>query len=122
MLAPVATVRAARRLTRGGCWVSSRLTPDLWEWSLVDMGRLRDPLRWLERGKFLGRGATGGRRGKAFRVVSALPASESFSGRLKVLKAVPPPELLVVDPMAPLDLAVLLRSPGPDVLVGAPRS
>jgi hypothetical protein len=31
------------------------------------------------------------REGEAFVVVSALPASESFSGRLEVREAVPPP-------------------------------
>ena len=102
------------------CWVSSRLTPGSLEWSLVDMRRLGDPLRWLERGKFFGGCAPVKRQGEAFVVVSALPASESFRGRLEVLEAVPPPELLVVDPMAPLDFAVLLRSPGPNVSVADP--
>jgi hypothetical protein len=67
------------------CLVSSRLTPDFWEWSLVDMRRLGDPLRWLEGGEFLGRCATVEREGEAFVVVSALPAPGSFSGRLEVL-------------------------------------
>ena len=84
------------------------------------MGRLGGPLRWLEGGKFLGRCATVEREGEAFVVVSALPASEGFSGRLEVLEAVPPPELLVVDPMAALNLAVLLRAPGPNVSVADP--
>ncbi len=102
------------------CWVSSRLTPDFWEWPLVDMRRLRDPLRWLERGKFFGGCASVERQGEAVVVVAALPASESVSGRFEVLEAVPPPELLVVDPMAPLDFAVLLRAPGPNVSVSDP--
>ena len=72
------------------CWVSSRLTPGFWEGSLVDMRRLGDPLRRLERGKFFGGGTTVEREGEAFVVVSALPAPESFSGRLEVLEAVPP--------------------------------
>src|SRR5438552_9050890 len=76
------------------------------------MRRLGDPLRWLERGKFFGGCATVERQGEAVVVVSALPASESFSGRLEVLEAVPPPKLLVVDPMTPLDFAVLLRRRG----------
>jgi len=102
------------------CWVSSRLTPDFWEWPLVDMRRLRDPLRWLERGKFFGGCASVERQGEAVVVVAALPASESVSGRFEVLEAVPPPELLVVDPMAPLDFAVLLRPPGAIVSVADP--
>src|SRR6266568_2041320 len=102
------------------CRVSSRLTPGFWEWPLVDMRRLGDPLRWLERGKFFGGGATVEREGEAVVVVSALPASESVRGRLEVLEPVPPPELLVVDPMAPLDFAILLRSPGPNVSVSNP--
>jgi hypothetical protein len=93
------------------------LTPGFLEWSLVDMRRLGDPLQRLERGKFFGGCAPVKRQGEAFVVVSALPASESFSGRLEVLEAVPPPELLVVDAMAPLDFAVLLRSLGPNVSV-----
>ena len=104
------------------CWVSSRLTPDFWEWPLVDMRRLRDPLRWLERGKFFGGCAAVERQGEAVVVVAALPASESVSGRFEVLEAVPPPELLVVDPMAPLDFAVLLRAPGPNVSVSIPAA
>jgi hypothetical protein len=74
------------------------------------MRRLCDPLRWLERGKFLGRCATVEREGEAFVVVSALPASESFSGRLEIVEAVPPPELLVVDPMAALDLMLSIAT------------
>jgi hypothetical protein len=86
------------------------------------MRRLGDPLRWLERGKFFGGGATVERQGEAVVVVAALPASESVSGRLEVLEVVPPPELLVVDPMAPLDFAVLLRPPGPNVSVAIPAA
>jgi hypothetical protein len=48
---------------------------------MVDMRRLGDPLRWLERGKFLGGCATVEREGETFVVVSALPAAESVSGR-----------------------------------------
>jgi len=96
------------------------MTADFWEWPLVDMRRLRDPLRWLERGKFFGGCASVERQGEAVVVVAALPASESVSGRFEVLEAVPPPELLVVDPMAPLDFAILLRSPGPNVSVSNP--
>ena len=55
-------------------------------------------------------------------VVSTLPASERFSGRLEVLEALSPPELVLIDPMTPLDFAVLLRAPGPNVSVGIPAA
>ena len=57
------------------------MTPGFWEWSLEVMRRVGDPLRWLERGKFFGECTTVKREGETFVVVSALPASESVSGR-----------------------------------------
>ena len=62
------------------------------------------------------------RQGEAFVVVPGLPVSKGGRGDLKVREALAPPELLLVDPMAPLDLAVLLRAPGPDVPVPDPGS
>ncbi len=84
------------------------------------MRRLSRPLRWLERGEFFGRCAPMERQGESFVVVSGLPVPNGCSGSLEVLEALSTPELLLVDPMAPLDFAVLLRAPGPNVPVPAP--
>jgi uncharacterized protein len=47
-------------------------------------------------------------------------SSKSSSGRLEVGEALPAPELLLIDPMAALDFAVLLGAPGPNVPVPDP--
>ena len=84
------------------------------------MRRLCDPSRWLERGEFFGRCAALERQGETLVVVPGLPVPQSCSGHLEVLEAVPAPKLLVIDPVAPLDFAVLLRPPGPNVPVPDP--
>src|SRR5882724_7493733 len=61
-----------------------------------------------------GRSAAGKGQGEALIVVRGLPDSKRSSGRLEVGEAVPAPELLLIDAVAPLDFAVLLRAPGPD--------
>jgi len=43
------------------------------------------------------------------------------AARLEVGEAVPVPELLLIDAVASLDFAVLLRAPGPDVPMPDPR-
>src|SRR5215470_9797834 len=45
----------------------------------------------------------------------------TWSPRLEVGEAVPAPELLLIDAVAPLDFAVLLRASGPDVPMADPR-
>ena len=75
---------------------------------------------WLERGEFFGRGAALQREGEAFIVVLALPAPKGGGGRLEVREALPAPELLLIDPMAAFDFAVLLRPAGPNVPVADP--
>src|SRR5262249_53228154 len=54
-------------------------------------------------------------------VVRGLPDPQRSSGRLEVGEAVPAPELLLIDAVAPLDFAVLLRASGPDVPMADPR-
>ena len=43
------------------------------------------------------------------------PSAEGRPRRLEVREALAPPELLLIDPMAPLDFAVLLRPPSANV-------
>jgi len=50
-------------------------------------------------------------------VVSGFPGPEANSGRGEVVESLTAPELLVVNPMTALDLAVLLWAPGLDVAV-----
>src|SRR5215475_9231923 len=59
--------------------------------------------------------------GRSGEVVRGLPDSKGSSGRLEVGGAVPAPELLLIDAVAPLDFAVLLRASGPDVPMADPR-
>jgi hypothetical protein len=75
------------------------------------MRRLSRPLRWLERGEFFGRCAALERQGETLVVVPGLPGPQGCRSHLEVLEAVPAPKLLVIDPVAPLDFAVLLRAP-----------
>src|SRR6266852_508110 len=58
--------------------------------------------------------------GEAFIVVPGLPAPQGGGRRLEVREALPAPELLLIDPMAPFDLAVLLRPAGSDIPVADP--
>src|SRR6266567_6329331 len=81
------------------------------------MTRLGDLQRRWESGEFFGRCATLERQRKTLVVVPGLPVSVGCGGRVEILEALPPPELLLINPMAPLDLAVLLRAPGPHVPV-----
>src|SRR5258705_11128891 len=74
----------------------------------------------MERANFLGRGAALQREGEAFIVVPGLPAPQGGGRRLEVREAVPAPALLLIDPMAPFDLAVLLRPAGSDIPVADP--
>ncbi len=102
------------------CWVSSRLTPGFGCRAHADKRCLGGPQWWLERGKFFGRGAALQREGEAFIVVPGLPAPKGGGGRLEVREALPAPELLLIDPMAAFDFAVLLRPAGPNVPVADP--
>src|SRR5215470_2737147 len=54
-------------------------------------------------------------------VVHAFPLAESDCGHLKQLEGMPVPELLGVDAMAALDLAVLLGTTGSDVAMANAR-
>src|SRR5258707_623986 len=103
-----------------GCWVSSRLPPGFRCRAGAGTRRLSGPPRWLERGKFFGRGAALQSEGEAFIVVPGLPAPQGGGRRLEVREALPAPELLLIDPMAPFDLAVLLRPAGSDIPVADP--
>src|SRR6266851_6235082 len=102
------------------CWVSSRLTPGFRCRAGAGTRRLSGPPRWLERGKFFGRGAALQSEGEAFIVVPGLPAPQGGGGRLEVREALPAPELLLIDPMAPFDLAVLLGPAGSDIPMADP--
>src|SRR5437899_1478891 len=61
------------------------------------------------------------RQREALVVVSAFPGPEADSGRGEIVESLTAPELLVVNPMTSLDLAVLLRAPGLDVAVPDPQ-
>src|SRR5205823_12964475 len=61
----------------------------------------------------------GGREAEV--VVNLLPVPDRLRRLLEAGKLVPTPELLVIDPMATLNLAVLLRPARPDVPVPDPR-
>src|SRR5712664_122848 len=102
------------------CWVSSRLTPGFRCRAGAGTRRLSGPPRWLERGKFFGRGAARQSEGEAFIGVPGLPAPQGGGGRLEVREALPAPELLLIDPMAPFDLAVLLGPAGSDIPMADP--
>src|SRR4030095_6001025 len=102
------------------CWVSSRLTPGVGCRTHADTRRLGCPHRWAKRGKFFGRGAARKGQREAFIVVPGLPAPKGGSGRLEAREPLSAPELLLIDPMAPLDFAVLLRPAGPNVPVPDP--
>ena len=67
--------------------------------------------------EFFGRRPSLQRQGEALVVVAGLPGPEADRGRGEIVEALPAPELLVVNPMTSLDLAVLLRAPGLDVAV-----
>src|SRR5215813_1401601 len=67
-----------------------------------------------------GRSAALKGQGEALIVVRGLPDSKPSCGRLEVGEAVPAPELLLIDAVAPLDFAVLLRASGPDVAMPDP--
>src|ERR1700681_377874 len=100
-----------------GCWVWSRLTAAFGYRARADKRCLGGPPWWLERGKFFGRRAALQGEGEAFVVVPGLPAPKGGRGGLEVREALPAPELLLIDSMAPLDFAVLLRPPGSNVVV-----
>src|SRR5258708_4835007 len=104
----------------GLCLVSSRLTSRVWCRACADKWCPGRSPWWLGRGKFFGRCAALQSEGEAFIVVPGLPAPKGGRGRLEVWEALPAPELLLVDPMAPLDFAVLLRPAGPNVSVPDP--
>jgi hypothetical protein len=55
--------------------------------------------------------------GEAFIVVPGLPAAKGGRGGLEVREALPAPELLLIDSVAPLDFAVLFRPPGSNVVM-----
>jgi hypothetical protein len=48
-------------------------------------------------------------------IVVPLPGAEVNGGRLEIVEAPASPELFLVDPLTPFDLAVLLRPMGLDV-------
>jgi hypothetical protein len=52
--------------------------------------------------------------------VPGSPVTKGGGSRLEVRETLPAPELLLIDPMAPLDFAVLLRPAGPNVPVPDP--
>ena len=54
-------------------------------------------------------------------VVSGLPRPKADGGGLEIGESLPPPELLLVDPMTALDLAVLLRAARLDVAMPDPE-
>ncbi len=74
------------------------------------MRRLCGPLRRVERREFFGRCTALERQGEALVVVPGLPVSEGCSGHIEVLEALPAPELLLIDPMAPLDTVARVRA------------
>ena len=96
------------------------MTPGFGCRARADTSCLGGPQWWLERGKFFGRRAALKSEGEAFIVVLALPAPKGGSGHLEVREALPAPELLLIDPMAPLDFAVLLGPAGPNVSMADP--
>ena len=54
-------------------------------------------------------------------VVVSLPDAETNSGRIEIVEAPPAPELFLVDPVAPFDLAVLLGAPRLEVAMPDPQ-
>src|SRR4030095_16713221 len=67
--------------------------------------------------EFFGRRPSLQRQGEALVVVAGLPGPEADRSRGEIVESLPAPELLVVNPMTALHLAVLLRAPGLDVAV-----
>ena len=61
------------------------------------------------------------RQGEALVVVSGLPRPKADGGGLEIGESLPPPELLLIDPMTALDLAVLLRAARLDVAMPDPE-
>ncbi len=54
-------------------------------------------------------------------VVSGLPPAQADSSRFEIGEVLAPPELLLVDPMTTLDLAVLLRAARLDIAMPDPE-
>ena len=54
-------------------------------------------------------------------VVSGLPPAQADGSRIEIGELLAPPELLLVDPMTALDLAVLLRAARLDVAMPDPE-
>jgi hypothetical protein len=97
------------------------LTPGFGCRARADKRCLGGPQWWLAPGEFFGWGSALQREGEAFIVVPGLPASKGDRVCLEVREALPAPELLLIDPMAPFDFAVLLWPAGPDVAVAGVR-
>jgi hypothetical protein len=71
--------------------------------------------------ELLGGGLALQRDGEALEVVAAFPRLEGRQGRHEVWRHLPAPELLGIDPMTALDLAILLGLPRADVPELDPR-
>ena len=71
--------------------------------------------------EFFGRRPSLQRQGEALVVVSSFPGPEADRGRGEVVESLTAPELLVVNAMTALHLAVLLGAPGLDVAVPDPE-
>ena len=61
------------------------------------------------------------RERKALKVVGTLPVAQRRGRRLEIVEGSMAPEFFVIDSMAALDLAILLRASRPDVSMADPR-
>src|SRR5262245_54782284 len=76
------------------------------------MGHLGDPPRRLERCEFFRRCSALERQRESLIIVGGLLGAEGGRGDVEILEGVSPPELLLIDSVAPLDFAVLLGALG----------
>jgi hypothetical protein len=58
---------------------------------------------------------------EALKVVGTLPVAQRRGRRLEIVEGSMAPEFFVIDSMAALDLAILLRASRPDVSMADPR-
>jgi hypothetical protein len=70
--------------------------------------------------QFLGGRSAAEREREALEVAGMFPVAEGRRGCLKGVEGSVPPELFVIDSMAALDLAVLLRAARPDIAMSNP--
>src|SRR5215470_16866059 len=75
----------------------------------------------MERGEFFRWCSALERQRESLIVVGGLPRAEGGRGDVEILEAVSPPELLLIDSVAPLDVAVLLGAPAANVPIADPR-